>query len=247
MYREIDGLRLHYNVFGKGAPILFIHGWGGSRCSMHSLAKHAARRFQCFTIDLPGFGKSENPPKHWGVKEYAQCILQFMKQQKIVPHYFGHSFGGELGIYIAAHHPASIRSLILCNSSFKRSRKISRTASLASQLNVNSYALIKKIYPFAKKIYYSLFHRGSDLLKYPALESNFRTIIFEDLTETTKIIKKPTLILWGENDTITPVLWAWELHRNIPRSKIVVVPKATHNLPITQPAIVWKELASFIS
>ncbi len=246
MYIRIDNRKIHFKKSGNGPPILFVHGWGGTLYSLYPVALLASKRFTTYTLDLPGFGKSDNPPAHWGVEGYADLIHLFIKKLDIhKPLYVGHSFGGAIGIHIASHMPAIIDSLVLCNSSFKRENYISPVARVSKIVPHSVRPLLKPIEPFLRMLYYQLFHRGSDLLKFPHLETNFRKIVTQDLTPETKKITVPTLILWGEDDTATPVIWAYELEKNIPASRLVVFPGVRHNLPIRMPEEVWKQIEAF--
>lgn len=246
MYIRIDNRKIHFKRVGSGPPILFVHGWGGNIYSLLQVAQLAATKYTAYIIDLPGFGKSDNPPHHWGVEGYADVIQRFIKKLAIKrPTYVGHSFGGAVGIYIASHNPDIISSLVLCNSSFKRETKISPTARVFKIFPPFIRSLLHPLEPFIKKSYYTLFQRGSDLMKYPHLESNFRKIVTQDLTPDTKKIKTPTLLLWGEDDTATPVLWAYELEKNIVGSRLVVYPGVRHNLPIKMPQEVWQQIDAF--
>ncbi len=247
MYLKIENRKIHYKKLGKGKPILFVHGWGGNLYSLHAVALLASKNYTAILLDLPGFGKSDNPPAHWGVEGYAEIVNKFCKQLKLIkPYYVGHSFGGELGIYLAAHYPNLIDKLIISNSSYKRERKISRLARLFKSFPRNKFILLKTLEPYIKKIYYKLFHKESDLIKYPHLESNFRKIITQDLTPETKQIHTNTLLLWGEDDTMTPVIWGYELKKSIPGSILKVFPKVRHNLPLMYPNEVWTEIKIFL-
>jgi pimeloyl-ACP methyl ester carboxylesterase len=248
MFVKIENRKIHYKKMGAGKPILFVHGWGGTLYSLHAVALLASKQYCAILIDLPGFGKSDNPPPHWGVEGYAEIINKFCQELKLMkPHYVGHSFGGELGIYLAAHYPALIDKLIISNSSFKRERKISRLARLLKTFPRNKFIILKTLEPHIKKLYYKLFHKESDLIKYPHLETNFRKIITQDLTQETTRITADTLLLWGEDDTMTPVIWGYELKKTIPGSILKVFPKVRHNLPILYPQEVWNEIKTFLT
>ncbi|OGK34386.1 hypothetical protein A3A93_03600 [Candidatus Roizmanbacteria bacterium RIFCSPLOWO2_01_FULL_38_12] len=247
MYIRIDNRKIHYKKFGRGNTILFVHGWGGNLYSLHKLAILASKKYTAILIDLPGFGKSDNPPPNWGVDGYAENLAFFIKGLKLKNiAYFGHSFGGELGIYLTVHYALYIDKLILCNSSFKRERKISKLARLFKTFPRNKIVVLKTLEPYIKNFYYKIFHKDSDLTKYPHLEINFRKIITQDLTSETKKIRKKTLILWGEDDHTTPVLWGYELEKNIPNSIIKVMPQTRHNLPIVHPELIWPEIKTFL-
>jgi len=247
MYIQIHNRKIHYKKIGSGKPILFVHGWGGNVYSLHKLASLASKNYSSYLIDLPGFGKSDNPPKHWGVEGYAELIKIFI--EKVISskiHYVGHSFGGEIGIYLASHFPDCINSLTLCNSSFKRQNKVLKIAQLLKFIPKEKNILIRMIYPYIKKLYYTIINKQSDLIKYPHLESNFRKIITQDLTNDTNKIHHPTLILWGELDTYTPVIWAYELEKNISKGELHVFPDVGHNLPIQFPERVWNKIKDFL-
>jgi len=247
MYIQIHNRKIHYKKIGSGKPILFVHGWGGTLYSLHKLACLASKKYTSYLIDLPGFGKSDNPPEHWGVEGYAELIKIFI--EKVISsktHYVGHSFGGEIGIYLAAHFPNSICTLTLCNSSFKRQNKVSKVAQMLKWIPKEKNILIRMMYPYIKKLYYTIIKKQSDLIKYPHLEKNFRKIVTQDLTSDTNKIHHPTLILWGELDTYTPVIWAYELEKNISKSILHVFPEVGHNLPIRYPERVWQKINDFL-
>ena len=247
MFIQIHNRKVHYKKIGSGAPLIFVHGWGGSLYSLHALASLASKDFTAYIIDLPGFGKSDNPPEHWGIEGYGEHVKLFI--EKIIqkkPQYIGHSFGGEIGIYLASHFPQTIDTLTLCNSSFKRQNKISKIAQMSKWIPKDSNLILKLIYPYIKKLYYTLIRKQSDLMKYPHLEKNFRKIVTQDLSPDTKNIKHKTLVLWGELDTYTPVIWAYELQKNIKNSRLFAFPDVGHDLPIRHPDLAWAKIKEFL-
>lgn len=247
MVIQIDGKNIHYERTGRGEPILFVHGWGGSINSLRKLATFAQPKHETIILDLPGFGKSENPEKEWGLEEYSNCVASFIKHMELQNlTYFGHSFGGSVGIYISSHNPTLISTLVLCNSAFRRSNKQSKIVTF---LKKNVYPYL----PFSQKfesslryILYRIFFPHSDLVKYPYLESNFRKIMTQDLVDFAPKISVPTLIVWGEEDTYTPVSFAYELAKKIPNSFLKIFPEKKHNLPLLYPELVWEEMNQFI-
>lgn len=249
MFVQAHGVRTHIIVEGEGDPVLLVHGWGGSAQSLTALAslirKTGGR--QTILIDLPGFGQSESPPPEWGTEDYAQTILAVcdaLKHPRVS--YFGHSFGGALGIYLAANHPKRMKKLTLCNSSFKRTKKKSRFLVLKNLIQP-----LSSIAPQATKsvrlALYRVFFPHSDISRYPHLEEVFKHIIDFDLTPLVEMIKTPTLILWGEDDHITPLVWGQELHDTIVGSTLVVIPGERHGLPLRAPETIAGTINSFLS
>ena len=240
MYALIHGKQFRYDVMGNGEPILLVHGWGGSSESLTPLGKLLAQKHKVILIDLPGFGKSDLPDSDWGIEEYVDVIIKLLESLKIKKiHYFGHSFGGSLGIFLAAKKPELVKSLILCNSSYNWTNKISILAKIF-------HHFFPKNNPPFRRFLYSLLFSSSDIATHPKLEQNFRKIVKQDLTDLAKLATCNTLIVWGENDTITPVAWASELHDKISNSILKIIPHARHALPLRSPEIVATEINNFL-
>jgi len=243
MYALIAGKQLRYEVMGSGLPagrqdepILLVHGWGGSSESLAPLGKQLSQKHKVILLDLPGFGKSDLPDPSWGVEEYSDVIVELLKVLKVHKvNYFGHSFGGGLGIYLAATKPDFIKSLILCNSSYKRTTKISVLAKIF-------HHFFPKNNPPFRRFLYSVLFRSSDISTFPQLEQNFRKIITQDLTDLSKKIKCDTLLIWGEFDQITPARWAKELSNSI----LKIIPHTRHSLPLRSPEVVASEMFAFL-
>lgn len=247
MFVTINGKKTHYEEAGKGTPILFVHGWPASIKSLEKLAGLASKNYRAIRVELPGFGSSQNPDPDWGVGEYAEhitTIIQHLELRKVI--YFGHSFGGELGIYIASHTPEVIDKLILANSSYKREGKPKKIVKILKSI-LQKATPFTKIEPYIKKYFYRIFFPKSDILKSPHLESNFRKIVTQDLTPFVSKIKTPTLILWGQLDAVTPIHWAYELNEKIKKSFLKVFSNAGHSLPLKYPEEVFEEVEKFIS
>ncbi len=240
MYALLSGVQVHYEILGNGEPILLAHGWGGSSASLLPLGKILSTTNKVILVDLPGFGKSENPKENWGVEEYSDILIELLESLKIKKViYFGHSFGGSLGIILTATKNRLITKLILCNSAYKRVKNTSLVVRLYKHIFPGDNP------PF-RRLLYNIFFRGSDLARFPKLEKNLRLIAQTDLTEHTKDIKTKTLIIWGEGDSITPVAWAHELHENIKDSVLKIIPNTRHGLPLRNPDIVADEVLKFI-
>lgn len=233
---SVQNKKIHYQTWGRGEPFLFVHGWGGSIDSLTPLAKLFANTHKSFLIDLPGFGQSNNPDPDWGVKEYSDTIVQLVTKlqlKRLI--YFGHSFGGTIGINIAANHAGIFQKLILCAPSYKREQNPSGLAKLFNWLP-----------SFLKKPIYQVFFPASDLYKFPHLENNFRKIVKEDLTSILGKIKIPTLILWGHSDVQISSSNAQELSKKIKDSKLKLFPDFGHSLPLVEPKLVFDEIKKFL-
>lgn len=111
----IDNLKVNYKVSGKGKNVLLIHGWGASIKSFEPVHNYLEKNFCTYSIDLPGFGESQEPPTVWAVEQYADLVGKFLDQLDIDnPILVGHSFGGKISIYLSAHR--KVNKVILIGS-----------------------------------------------------------------------------------------------------------------------------------
>lgn len=230
---------IHYQLAGSGRKVIFLlHGWGGSSKSLEELQKLLVGSFKVVNVDLPGFAASKEPDGVWGTKDYAKTIIQLADQLQIKKFsLFGHSFGGQIAAQAAILYPQRVEKLILCSSAaIRQSSKWVR--------------LIKNI-SWAKKIGLSRlarqFFRHTDYYNSsPKMRLVMNKILQEDLTSHLSRIQSPTLILWGEEDRVTPKKFGEIIQQQIKGSILKKIPGARHNLPLFEPQLVADEMVNFL-
>src|SRR5262245_58564752 len=113
----VKQLPVHYARAGSGQPIVLLHGWGGEIASFGPIPAILAERFDVIALDLPGFGKTPLPDRPWGTDDYADLVVDCLRQLDLGPvTLIGHSFGGKTSIVVAAQHPEHVRRLVLVDS-----------------------------------------------------------------------------------------------------------------------------------
>src|SRR5258707_5965522 len=110
----VEGSPVRYGVIGEGKPILLIHGLSGSmlwwRRNTAALAKH----YRVYLVDLPGFGSMARTSKHLTLLKVAPWLHKWMIAVGIrQAHLVGHSMGGYICLWLAAHHPDLVSRIIL--------------------------------------------------------------------------------------------------------------------------------------
>lgn len=222
----INGLKIIYEETGnpEGAPVILIHGWGCDHSTVKSIAACLNDGLRIISLDLPGHGKSDEPEAVWGTSDFADFVGKFVKKLGILnPSFIGHSFGGRTSIYYASRNP--VNKLILVDSAGVRPKR-----SLKYYYKVYSYKTLKKIALLVlgeekskRWIEKSLKRKGS--ADYQAASPKMRAImskcINEDLKNIMNRINAPTLLIWGENDTATPVSDAKIMEKLIPDAGLV--------------------------
>ena len=250
----IKNKRINYIQEGKGpSTILLIHGWGGSMESLFGLHNLLKADNLSVMLDLPGFGQSDNPDPDWGIGEYADLVVDFIKKlglKKIV--LFGHSFGGAISIYISANYSNLVDKLVLSAPSYKRENPCGQSNPKTFWERVKSltknpvYEKLKPRLTRFRKLLYKVFYPESEVLKFPHLESNFRKIVTQDLSSLLPKIKQKTLILWGDTDSFVPLSHSHILKAGIKNSKLKVYNGIGHGLPKFKPEWVSMEIKKFI-
>ena len=247
---KINGLNFHYTVQGSGSPIVLMHGWGCNLTTLASIEKVAAESHTVYNVDFPGFGESEEPNEVWGVELYTQLIEKFIEAEGIEnPILLGHSFGGRVGILYSSRN--KVKKLILVDAAGVKPRR-----SLKYYFKVYTYKLGKKLMPliYGKKgaqerIEQMRAKRGSS--DYNNASNMMRAILSkvvnEDLKHCMPKISAPTLLIWGENDTATPLRDAQIMEKLIPDAGLVSFPGCGHYSFLDNPIQFAAVLRSFIN
>lgn len=231
-YRDIN---INYKVFGEGKPLLLLHGWMACIEAMSPIYNFFLTTRKVVVLDFPGQGgKSDCLKEVWGVPEYAEMVHEFMKELHIEgADVIGHSFGGRVIIYLASKYENLFDKIILTDAAGVKPRK-----SFKNKVRIFSYKIAKNLLKvFCSKENYE---KKLDKLRkkysssdYAQLTSNimretFKNVINLDLTDRLSKITRPTLLIWGENDTDTPLYMAKIMEKKIKDSGIVVLKDAGH-------------------
>lgn len=205
------------------ATLVILHGWGGLLAKWQPLAGRLKRKkISVRLLKIPA-----DKPRN--IRDFSQWLK--FKTKTLAPFYLlGHSFGGQIAIDFAAHHPDRVRGLILLSSAGVRRR------TLKARLLIPIAKIIKHLVPVSPLLRRRLYRiiRETDYDRAtPAMKATMRQILAEDQQENMKKIINPALIIWGEKDSYTP-LWQGRLtHRLIKNSRLVVVSGGRHGFPFT--------------
>ena len=230
---EIKGLRIHYDETGvEGAEsVVLMHGWGCDHTTVRSIAATLERKFHVYNLDLPGHGHSDEPPSAWGVNDYTETVEEFCARNRINnPILIGHSFGGRIGLLMASRNPIS--RMILVDAAGIKPRR-----SLKYYIKVYSFKAARKILPFilGKKRGEAIIERwrgkaGSADYRNssPVMRAVMSRCVNEDLKHVMPDIKASTLLIWGRNDTATPLSDGQYMEKHIPDAGLVAFEDAGH-------------------
>lgn len=249
---SVDGARIHYQEFGEvGNPtLLLIHGYTASVYAWKSAAPPIADAgFRVLAIDLVGFGYSEKPGWFdYSITSQARVIARFMNRLGIGrATLVGSSYGGAVAATLALDYPERVEKLVLVDAVVNDELKRHPLLKLASIPGLGEI-----LTPFL--VDSRLFHRSRmqttlaaasrhlvtddriDAVRRPLSAADAHHSILatsrnwhaERIERDAHLIDQPTLIVWGEEDTVIPVANGYKLHDAILNSRFVVFKNCGH-------------------
>lgn len=230
---EIQGIRIHYEETGnpEGKPVVVMHGWGCDHTTVRSIASVLEEGMRVVNVDLPGHGASEEPTGVWGVEDYTRVVEELIRRLSLgSPALVGHSFGGRVAILLSSRNP--IEKIMLVDAAGIKPRR-----SLAYYWKVYSFKVVKHIVLFfmgkkrgGKIVERMRAKRGSADYRNssPTMKAVMSRCVNEDLKHVMPDIKASTLLVWGEDDTATPLADAKTMERLIPDAGLVAFPGCGH-------------------
>ncbi|MBI2026025.1 MAG: alpha/beta hydrolase [Candidatus Levybacteria bacterium] len=235
--------------------IIILHGWGLNADKYSTLIKILALKYKVLAPDLPGFGKNLTD-KELYLMDYTTFLKDFIQEKKLKNIILlGHSFGGRviakfLSIYNAEEY--GIKAVIFTGTPLTKRKMSLRKimGALMAKMGKNVLSILPKSIStgsqdFFRKIVYTVIGEW-DYYKADKMSKTFTHIISEDLQIYLDKINVPTLIVWGENDTITPKDIGVKIQKLIANSKLIIVLNQTHKLPYANPEIFSQKIIPFI-
>lgn len=114
-FHQVDDHEVHVRVTpGDGPSAVYVHGLGGSATNWTDLAAQLREHVSGYSIDLPGFGRSEPIPGYdFSLATHARTVIKYLETLKEPVHLFGNSMGGAISVIVAAARPDLVRTLTL--------------------------------------------------------------------------------------------------------------------------------------
>lgn len=262
--------KLYCEIYGKGQPILFIHGLGGSSYSWRFMVPEFKLKYQVILIDLLGAGKSPKPKgKVYSILEQGKLVHDFIVEKNLQNLVLvGNSYGGAVSLLVAmqlvAEPPVRLSRLVLIDSAGYPDHlpdylKILRTPMLG-WLAVYLIPPSLQIYIVLRKSYYDPdLITTEQISKYAkpikqrggrhALLQLARQAIPDDICDYIAkypTIKVPTLILWGDDDRVLPEVIGCRLQKAIHGSTMEIINEAGHIPQEEQPDQVICRINKFL-
>jgi len=223
-HADINGIKMYYETYGSGDPLLVIHGNGQSITDMHFQVEHFARNYQVIVADNRGHGNS-------GLGEGQLTYIQMMEDYNALleqlgitgAKVIGWSDGGILSLLLAIHHPD----------------KVKKMAIMGANLRPDQTA----IYSWTQELLQPLSDTVDEMISnndttdnWPLIRQHLNLLMTQPNipVESLHKIKAPVLVIAGDKDIIRGE-HSLEIFENLNQAHLAILPGQTHWAPVTDP------------
>ena len=219
-----DDINVNYEYINnkKENTLVFLHGWGQNIQMMLPIANSFVKDNNVLVVDLPGFGKTNEPPYAWELDKFVDMIHELLKFLKISnPILIGHSFGGKLSMIYASKY--KVKKLVLLSSPYKGEYK-----KIPLKVKILKFLArvpgLRSLANYFKKRMGSTDYRNATPTMRAILDKNVNS----DVTENLKKITIPTIIIWGTADKTVSIDQAYEIEKLIKDSAVIPYEGMSH-------------------
>lgn len=248
---------VHYEVYGRGRPVILLHGWLGSWGLWQETMAYLGAFYRTYALDFWGFGESGKKRETYAVSDFVSLVDQFMEQLGIVnAPLVGHSMGGTVSLSVAIQYPQRVSKVVVVGSPMVGSSlapllKLAGNRSIAFML-FNMMSVFRtgmRMYsPYICKDPRFPEMMDRDLSR-TTVESFLRSIASlrrTDLTPMLPQIKVPAMGMFGDKDVIVdPMQWQ-PMQKGIPHAVIERFPMAGHFPMLEEPTAFTQKLKAFL-
>jgi pimeloyl-ACP methyl ester carboxylesterase len=218
-----DGVKLYYETYGTGEPLLLVHGNGSSIGELQAQIEYFRKRYKVIAMDARDHGKSGDSPGKITYEKMTADLAALLDHLQTGPVYvLGWSDGGIEALMLGMHYP----------------EKVKKIASMAANLNPSQEA----IYPETIELVKSLLS-GMPAAERQTPEGKRELKVTQMMLDEPHIdpkaleaIAAPTLVLAGDHDLIRDE-HTLDIFHHIPNSQLCIFPNATHMIPYDDPVL----------
>lgn len=250
---------IHYETYGRGRPVLLLHGWLGSWNLWRDTIAVLGKEFRTYALDFYGFGESgASSNDAYKVENYVELVNQFMDKLGIVKApLIGHSMGGTVSLSMAIRHPEKVVKVCVVGSPINGN-------SLNFLLKMSGYPIIARIFwisPFLLRVFlgaysYLMANDGRRMSKMISKDvsqitvnsffQSIGTLRETDLRQRLSEVRVPVTGIYGRKDIIVDPKQNEVLKQGIPGAEILWYPDAGHFPMIDTPDRFIDHLRAFL-
>jgi pimeloyl-ACP methyl ester carboxylesterase len=192
----VSGGLIHYEAFGRGKPVVFIHGWLGSWRYWMRTMEALASDYRTYALDLWGFGDSDKSKERYSVADYTSLLHDFMDQLGIPSaSLVGHSLGAIVALRLATEQPVLISRLAAVSLPVTPSAVSSRLLDFASN------SVLTKMF-WWRQITHKEVQQEVEKAAENVIALSVQSALKVDTATLIDQVIQPTLVIYGEKDSV---------------------------------------------
>lgn len=245
-YVDIDDVRLYFEVYGEGEPLLLVHGNGGSIRSFRFQIPELSKHFRVIVVDSRAQGRSTDSDKEITYALIASDIANLLDTLDIESaHVVGWSDGGIVGLEMAYAYPDRVKKLVAINANFtplgKSVHPFPATAEMPDpeSLTDGQRQVLDALDPARRPVLTPQPERTK------LVRQKLDRLMAENPNFSLEQLETPTLVLTGDHDLIYDE-HTLKLFQSLPHAQLCIVPGATHFVPMEKPALVNAHIVEFL-
>ena len=259
---------IHYETYGRGRPVLLLHGWLGSWELWRDTIEVLGREFRTYALDFFGFGESgivqsdedsdRDRSEAFTVPTYVEMVYQFMERLGIesAP-VIGHSMGGTVALSLALTRPERVQQVVVVGSpivgdSLSIWLRLAGKPWIAHALWKTPFLLqtfLKLYSPFVTQkpgLWHKMVVRDVSATTLESFFSSIRSLRYTDLTPRLKDLSVPAMGIYGLQDVIVDPHQAKLLSQYAPNSHVTMLPHSGHFPMLDEPEHFNRQLLDFL-
>jgi non-heme chloroperoxidase len=230
-----DGRTLAYEILGQGEPVLLLHGYLDSHKSFFRLFDALSAQYTLYAPDQRGHGVSSQAT-NYEIAGFTADAIALLEQLDLGPvHVAGHSLGGIVAQRVAAARPDLVKSLALVSTARTAANNptLAEAAPLLAELRSTvPQALAREFqasttYTKLPEDVFAVYLAETEKVSLDVWRGALDGLLHEPPPDTTPI-PHPTLILWGEKDSLFTAADQDELRAFFPQARFITFPTTGH-------------------
>ncbi|MFZ4621757.1 MAG: alpha/beta fold hydrolase [Bacteroidota bacterium] len=241
-YVRVNDISLYYEIYGKGKPLLLMHGNSGSIASFSKFIPYLAKQYRVIAVDSRAQGRSGDSDKELTFEQIASDFSILLDSLHLSSVYaVGWSDGGIVGLQMALSYPDKISKLVAIGANFVADS----TALSADNFDTTKITwfceLPKDEQNNVIRNSYNPERAGLIYDKLIDLDLKYPNFTLPQLAS----IKTPTLVVAGDHDIIFDT-HTLKLFHALPNSQLFIVPDSPHHVPIAKPKLLFNVVNEFL-
>jgi pimeloyl-ACP methyl ester carboxylesterase len=245
-YLDVNDIKVYYEVYGEGEPLLLLHGNGGSIENFIYQIPELSKHFQVIAIDSRAQGRSSDSDKEISYALMASDMSEFIDKLNLGKvNVVGWSDGGNVALELSFAHPEKVLKVVAFGANYTHENWMAPADSVTlapdDPLWLRTSIIMKK--------YYTAFERLSpNKERIPIIKKKLEDLMgnYPNFTiDQLKTINVPFLITVGDHDAIN-LDQTIAMFKNLPKAQLLIVPGASHFVPVENPELINNEVIKFL-